>query len=431
MRQTRHYGSIDAERGPADPRHDGRRRQGAPRPAMTYAADDEYGQYDGSVRAWNENDADTSYPGASGVRYASAKRRALRDIHPIDDDHIPIPPIAVAPQPPRGRVKARRGPQYDPADPARLEAGWDDPLSTTSAKRRAVVPARPLSPEAKTSINSAYEPAEFTAELDTLIKIAATRQQPILPGKSTAAKRRPLDRLPPMAIALGRALLVFMAAYYVLSAALAATGHSALPLAPVPSAISGIININGDQILMDGKVVTRVQPFTQMRRADLYNNQAQFDAWGGSACSAAVLGEILTAYGVQGATIGRMIDELGSDISTQWGLETYDGFNKVAQKHGFRADIYLDQRLTYKQMLYLTNTLGIPVIVNVRATTGYYHYLSGGHFLVMTGGDDGTIKITDSSLYYIKSLPISTFMGMFRNRTVVIVPRDYHYTLPA
>jgi predicted double-glycine peptidase len=178
-------------------------------------------------------------------------------------------------------------------------------------------------------------------------------------------------------------------------------------------------------------VASRVQAFTQGKRVDLYDSVDQFNQWWGSACSAAVLAEILNAYGVPNATIGKMIDELGPDISTQWGLETYDGFNKVAQMHGFRADIYVDRHLTYHQMQYLTNTLGLPVIVNVRATTGYYHYLSGGHFLVMTGGDGNSIRLVDSSLYYIKSLPLGTFNWMFRQRTVVIVPVDYHYDLPA
>jgi hypothetical protein len=54
-------------------------------------------------------------------------------------------------------------------------------------------------------------------------------------------------------------------------------------------------------------VAAQVQAFTQGKRVDLYNSQAQFNQWWGSACSAAVLAEVLTAYGVQNATIGSMI----------------------------------------------------------------------------------------------------------------------------
>ena len=96
-----------------------------------------------------------------------------------------------------------------------------------------------------------------------------------------------------------------------------------------------------------------------------------------------------------------------------------------------RADVNLsDNPLSYKQMLYLTNNLGVPVVVNMRATTGYYHYLSGGHILVMTGGDSRTIHLADSSLYFMKSLPLGTYNQMARPRNVVIVPKDFHYTLP-
>jgi predicted double-glycine peptidase len=230
-----------------------------------------------------------------------------------------------------------------------------------------------------------------------------------------------------------RVMITLLALAFLISSAQMAAHNPALAQAGWQALANAVAFTQQQQAsaINTSGVAARVQAFTQGKRVDLYNSQDQFNQWWGSACSAAVLAEILTAYGVPNATIGRMIDELGPDISTQWGLETYDGFNKVAQQHGFRADIYVDRHLTYHQMQYLTNTLGIPVIVNVRASTGYYHYLSGGHFLVMTGGDSNAIRLVDSSLYYIKSLSLGTFNWMFRQRTVVIVPADYHYELPS
>ncbi|HEV2404023.1 MAG TPA: hypothetical protein VGR88_01140, partial [Ktedonobacterales bacterium] len=84
----------------------------------------------------------------------------------------------------------------------------------------------------------------------------------------------------------------------------------------------------------------------------------------------------------------------------------------------------------YKQMLYITNTLGLPLIVNVRISYGYYHFFDGGHFLVMTGGDSQGLSIVDSSEYYIKYLPIDTFNSMFTGMTAVIVPQNYTYNIP-
>ncbi|HLY31620.1 MAG TPA: hypothetical protein VKQ36_11365 [Ktedonobacterales bacterium] len=179
----------------------------------------------------------------------------------------------------------------------------------------------------------------------------------------------------------------------------------------------------------NGSLASMVRPETQGKRPDLYDSQQQFNDWWDAACSAAALSEILTAYGVPHATIGEMIDELGPDISLSGGLINMGGFERVAAMHGLRADEIFHP--TYNQMLYITNTLGLPLIVNVRISYGYYHFFSGGHFLVMTGGDSAGLSIVDSSEYYIHYLPLDVFNSMFTGRTVVIVPATYHYTLPA
>jgi len=175
-------------------------------------------------------------------------------------------------------------------------------------------------------------------------------------------------------------------------------------------------------------ITTLVKPETQGTRPDLYDSVAQFNDWWNAACSAAVMSEVLTAWGAPHATIGKLIDVMQPDISLNGGLLRQQGFQRGAAAFNYRADI--SWHLTYNQMRYLTNTLGLPVIVNVRISYGYYHFFSGGHFLVMTGGDSQGLSIVDSSEYYIKYLPIGTFNSMFTGMTVVIVPKDFTYTLP-
>ena len=175
-------------------------------------------------------------------------------------------------------------------------------------------------------------------------------------------------------------------------------------------------------------VVTRVRPETQGTRPDLYDSHQQFDDWWNAACSAAVLSEVLTAWGEKGATIGHMIDVMQPDISLNGGLLRAQGFQRGAAAYHYRAD--LNWHLTYKQLLYITNTLGLPVIVNVRIAYGYYHFFDGGHFLTMTGGDAAGLKIVDSSEYYITYLPLDTFMSMFTGVTAVVVPDGYTYSVP-
>ena len=288
-----------------------------------------------------------------------------------------------------------------------------------------------------TSAQAHSEPSRHSClarALDVAAQNKTTEAPVIIAGGTLAPLPRVAPTPPLLRITLmKRVMITLLALAFLISSAQIAAHNPALAQEgwqALANAVAFTQQQQANAIRTSG-VAAQVQAFTQGKRVDLYNSQAQFNQWWGSACSAAVLAEVLTAYGVPNATIGKMIDELGSDISTRYGLMTYDGFNKVAQKHGFRADIYVDRHLTYHQMQYLTNTLGLPVIVNVRATSGYYHYLSGGHFLVMTGGDSKSIRLVDSSLYYIKSLPLGTFNWMFRQRTVVIVPADYHYDLPA
>lgn len=175
-------------------------------------------------------------------------------------------------------------------------------------------------------------------------------------------------------------------------------------------------------------VAALVQPETQGTQPAQYDNYQQFTDWWDAACSAAVSSEVLTAWGVPNATIGKLIDVMQPDISLNGGLLSPHGFERGAEAFGYRADV--SWKLDYKQMLYITNTLGLPVIVNVRISYGYYHFFDGGHFLVMTGGDSQGLSIVDSSEYYIKYLPINTFDSMFTGMTTVIVPKDYNYSVP-
>jgi peptidase C39-like protein len=300
---------------------------------------------------------------------------------------------------------------------------------------RAATIARPLSIDPIGPLYDDHDSDDSDDTLsDTVIIAPSARQHVVAPyaphvkGKSLSSRRSV------KAIGIARVFVISLMLYYALSSSLQLSGYAALPLAPFPWAATSNAaagNVALAALRMDGKMVNRVQPMTQMRRVDLYDSRAQFDQWAGAACSAATLAEVLTSYGLPHMTIGRMIRELGPDISPNWGLLNYNAFNKVAAKYGLRADVYLEQNpLSYKQMLYLTNSLGIPVVVNMRATTGYYRFLSGGHILVMTGGDYNTIRLTDSSLYYMKYLPLNTYNQMARHRNVVIVPKDYHYTLP-
>ncbi|HEY7023202.1 MAG TPA: C39 family peptidase [Ktedonobacterales bacterium] len=352
-------------------------------------------------------------------------------------DARPAPPMPTAKRQTTLRERARishslRDVEDDWDESDWRDREWDEEPeeprpSRTGGRIRASSSARPLKAVTDRSMALVVRHAEAAvAQLstDSVPNVAAVRPlpRPQLYTRAlirTARKPWSLTRMICIALAITAALIT----------GAVRVGEASQPLMGFdPAAGSGPAV---DFIWPVNAVTARVQAQTQGKRPDLYDSVDQFNQWWGAACSAAVLSEVLTAYKVPDITIGKMIDELGPTyISPSGGLLNYEGFNQVAQKHGFRADIYVERHLTLNQMKYLTNTLGIPVIVNVRVSYGYYHFFAGGHFMALTAIDDQGMRLVDSSLYYVKYMPMAVFNSMFTGRTTVIVPKGYEYTLP-
>jgi hypothetical protein len=302
-------------------------------------------------------------------------------------------------------------------------ASASEPLGTVG-RRRENSSARPLASELSPEQSRVLAQIERASEARIPVPVAVPAVASAHPAPRTRLHRPHLDtralaRSAKSPWSLTRTLLALIAVTAAIWTSLAAAGEPSQPL----------MSWQPGSGTHDARAITRlVQPETQGTRPDLYDSTDQFNAWWDAACSAAVMSEVLTAWGKQGATIGRMIDVMQPDISLYGGLLTPHGFQRGAQAFGYRADI--SWNLTYKQLLYITNNLGLPVIVNVRISYGYYHFFAGGHFLVMTGGDDQGLTIVDSSEYYIHYLPLDTFASMFTGMTAIVVPQDYTYHVP-
>jgi len=279
--------------------------------------------------------------------------------------------------------------------------------------------ARPLTP-ALPQYNDPYDalvPVYPLLPTDSAPELAAYR--PMRAQRRARLNTRALAQTARNPWTIARLLLALTAMLLALMHAPGQMGEQAQPL----------MTAHAEAGLAPGSPITSLmQPETQLMRPDLYDSYTQFQDWGGAACSAAALSEVLTAYGVPHATIGREIDELGAYISPNGGLLDRHGFVVVAAKHNLRADE--STSLTYNQIVYLAEQLGMPIIVSVRISYGYYHFFDGGHFLVVVGGDPQGLKIVDSSEYYIHYLPKDVFYQMFTGYTAAIVPGDYQYTLP-
>jgi hypothetical protein len=368
--------------------------------------------------------ASTSEPDSDTYRTLLSGRRPKADLSHVPD--IPNDPWDEE----RWGERDRDGGAWNDRD-ADFDDDYREARSRDSSGRlRAASAARPLSVPRRSQANLPAVVAPMRLSTASVPELAAYRQAgaPVRVRPRIDTQRLIQRARSPWS--LSRAALMVSALIFALVTTYAVSGEPSQPLMAF-QAQSGT-GPPSDVNWPANSVVSHVQPFVQVSRSDLYDSADQFHTWALADCSAAVLSEVLSAYGVPNATIGHMIDDLGSEISPHYGLLDYSGFAKVAAKYGYRADIYMDSKpLTYKQMKYLTNTLGIPVIVNVRISYGYYHFFSGGHFLVMTAGDDQGVQLVDSSGYNVKYLPLSVFNSMFTNRTVVIVPRAQQYILPS
>jgi hypothetical protein len=297
------------------------------------------------------------------------------------------------------------GAAYDDWDQAEIDEEWDDAEDRQANDRWS-------------SQGMALQSTQ-RASVPALARYGAPARRPVVVTQAILRRAR-------SPWSLARLVLAVAAIGATLTSTFVAAGE---PSQRYQANAAGLAGSNRTQI-----IAQLVKPLTSLLVPEQYDSPGQFAIYSPAACSPSALAEVLTAWGVPHATIGQMIDDLGADLSPYAGLLTQDGFQVVAAKHNLRADI--SWNLTYNQVLYLANSLGIPVIVNFRRDYGYYHYFAGGHFLVVTGGDQQGVSIVDSSEYFIKYLPHDVFDGLWQWRgdgsamTVVIVPADFHYTLP-
>ncbi len=175
--------------------------------------------------------------------------------------------------------------------------------------------------------------------------------------------------------------------------------------------------------------ITRlVQPILQADINAGYDSPQQHDLFWNAACSAAVMTEILRAWGVSNITIGRIIDEMTAHqppYITPWGgLMSQNGWNYIAGLHGFRAKVQLNRSMSYNEIVRTTELQGIPVVLGLRDSAGRYYpaFGGGGHFLIAVGGNAAGLRIVDSSLYRITELTRDQFDYLWTGETVIITP---------
>lgn len=148
-----------------------------------------------------------------------------------------------------------------------------------------------------------------------------------------------------------------------------------------------------------------------------YSLQTPYGTWWPSACSAAVITEAVNSYGY-GYRIADILTVEASlhhptVITPDAGLLYASGLDRTLRTFSFQATQL--QHPTVPQLEQLARTA--PVIINFPPSTW-----SGGHFLIMTGGDSSHVTLADSSRLNMPSMSVAVFLSYWRGLAFVVTP---------
>jgi len=147
-----------------------------------------------------------------------------------------------------------------------------------------------------------------------------------------------------------------------------------------------------------------------------YNSPVEYNTWAYSACSAASMTEVFNAYG----HLYRVTDILNveaqiGEITPALGLVRPEGVEHTAAQFGFKTT--WGNAWTLDQVIEAANR-GNPVIVSFPPDR-----YDGGHILVVTGGNDTTVYLADTSGWNRHSLSRAQFLQWWEGFAAVVTPQ--------
>ncbi|SRR5579884_1006087 len=147
-----------------------------------------------------------------------------------------------------------------------------------------------------------------------------------------------------------------------------------------------------------------------------YSSQQEWNTWAYSACSAASMTEVFNAYGMHlRITDVLQVEARIGEITPQLGLLRPEGIVNTAAQFGFKTT--WSKSYSLDQVISIANS-GTPVIVDFPP----YLY-SGGHILVVIGGDSTSVYLADSSLWNHRHVSRGQFMGWWDGTGWVVTPK--------
>jgi hypothetical protein len=159
----------------------------------------------------------------------------------------------------------------------------------------------------------------------------------------------------------------------------------------------------------------RVVRINQLDPAE-YNSTAEYNQWAYSACSSAVIAELLNALGGTFRIHDILaVEAARHDITPTLGLISEAAFaDTVAQFHGQTS---WGHTLPIDQVISTANS-GTPVAVSFPPDR-----YAGGHLLVVVGGNADSVLVVDSSAHDFTSITRTQFMQWWGGFSAIVTPK--------
>ncbi len=148
-----------------------------------------------------------------------------------------------------------------------------------------------------------------------------------------------------------------------------------------------------------------------------YRSSQDYNTWAPSACSATSMAEVINSYGHSYRIADILKVEAGlGQITPELGLLEPTGIDKTVDKFGFQT-VHLSHP-SIDDIIVIANQKH-PVIVSFPP-----ELWTGGHILVVVGGDSRTISLADSSSFNMTIVPWTKFLKYWGGFAVVVTPRQ-------
>lgn len=148
-----------------------------------------------------------------------------------------------------------------------------------------------------------------------------------------------------------------------------------------------------------------------------YDSRAEYNLWADSTCSAAAMTEVVNAYGGHYRIHDILVvEERVGAITPQLGLLHDGGIERTMAQPPFDMQTSWGHTLSLSQVIDTANS-GVPVIVSWPPSR-----YKRGHLVVVTGGNDTTVFLADSSIWNRHAVSRAQFLHWWGGFSAIVKP---------